>query len=88
MEKRRHERYTESLEIKVTWPGKGTLTGNTRDFSDGGTFIKINFNPEPPLNTEMMLQLNSMVGDSEAPILVARVVRVTDEGTAFEFIFS
>jgi hypothetical protein len=85
-ERRRHERYREQLEIKVTWPGKGTIIGRTKDFSDGGTFVCVAFEAQPPKETEMLLQLNALVHDQEAPILRARVVRSDREGIAFEFI--
>ncbi len=85
-EKRKYERYCETLEIRVTWQGNGTLVGNTRDFSDGGTFVLVNFDPRPPVDTEMILQLNSLVAGNEAPILNARVVRTEPDGIAFEFI--
>jgi hypothetical protein len=85
-EKRKYERYKEILEIKVTWPGKETHIGSTRDFSDGGTFILVNFDPKPPTDMEMLLQLNSLAGGIVAPVLRARVVRTTAEGIAFEFI--
>jgi hypothetical protein len=85
-ERRRHERYRENLEIKVTWPGKGSSIGKTKDFSDGGTFVCVQFVSQPPGETEMLLQLNSLVNGREAPILRARVVRSNAEGIAFEFI--
>ena len=85
-DRRKHERFTETLEIKVTWPGKGTKIGKSMDFSDGGSFIMVTFDPQPPLNTEMQLQLNSLVGGNEPPVLRSRVVRTTEKGIAFEFI--
>ncbi|HKZ17951.1 MAG TPA: PilZ domain-containing protein [Geobacteraceae bacterium] len=85
-DRRKHERFTETLEIKVTWPGTGTRIGKSMDFSDGGSFIMVTFDPQPPVNTEMQLQLNSLVGGSEAPVLRSRVVRTTEKGIAFEFI--
>ena len=85
-EKRKHERYNETLEVRVTWQDKETRIGSTRDFSDGGTFIIVNFDPQPPADMEMLLQLNSLAGGNEAPVLRARVVRTTAEGIAFEFI--
>ena len=42
-ERRRHERYEELLEVKVTWPGQGEREGMTRNFSDGGTFVEVSF---------------------------------------------
>jgi hypothetical protein len=85
-EKRKHERYRETLEIRVTWQGNGTLIGNTRDFSDSGAFVLVKFDPQPPLGTEVKLQLNSLVAGKEAPVLPARVVRTEPDGIAFEFI--
>jgi hypothetical protein len=84
-ERRRHERYQESLEIRVTWPGKETLVGVTRDFSDGGTYIRVQFEPQPAAETEMLLQLNAPVNEQAAPFLKARVVRSDVEGIAFRF---
>jgi hypothetical protein len=85
-EKRKHERYRETLEVKVTWQGHGTLIGKTRDFSDGGAFILVTYDPQPPRDTEVKLQLNSLVAGKEAPVLPARVVRTEPDGIAFEFI--
>jgi hypothetical protein len=84
-DRRRHERCQESLEIRVTWPGRETLVGMTRDFSDGGTFIRVQFKPQPAAETEMLLQLNAPVNGQEAPLLKARVVRSDVEGIAFQF---
>jgi hypothetical protein len=85
-ERRKHDRFEETLEIKVTWPGKGNVIANTRDFSDGGTFVQAVFDPQPPADTEMLLQLTSQVLGREAPVIRARVVRTTGDGIAFEFI--
>ncbi len=85
-EKRMHERYRETLEIKITWQGNGTLIGKTRDFSDGGAFILVNSDPRPLPGTEVKLQLNSLVAGKEAPVLPARVVRTEPDGIAFEFL--
>jgi hypothetical protein len=85
-ERRRYDRFRETLDIKVTWPGKATVIGKTRDFSDGGTFICVEFEPHPPAETTMLLQVDSLVNGHEAPVLKARVVRVSSEGIAFEFI--
>ena len=72
--------------MKATWPGRGTLVGVTRDFSDGGTFLEVRFEPPPPVGTEMELQLDALVDGGEAPVLRARVIRVTDEGIGFSFL--
>ncbi len=85
-EKRMYERYRETLEIRISWEGNGSLIGRTRDFSDGGAFILVNPDPRPLPGTEVKLQLNSLVAGKEAPVLAARVVRNEPDGIAFEFI--
>ncbi|HET6422012.1 MAG TPA: PilZ domain-containing protein [Geobacteraceae bacterium] len=85
-EKRKHERYQENLEIRIIWQGNGTFVGKTRDFSDGGTFITVDYDPRLSPGTEVNLQLNSLVAGKEAPVLNARVVRTEPDGIAFEFI--
>ena len=84
-ELRRYERFEVPLEIRVAWPGVETIIGITRDFSDGGAFIYVVFPAEPPAGTFMQLQLNSQVNGKDAPIIEAKVVRVTAEGIAFQF---
>jgi hypothetical protein len=48
--------------------------------------VHVDFDPRPPVDTEMHLQLNGTVLGKEPPVLKARVVRVTDEGVAFRFV--
>ena len=85
-DKRIHERFELPLEIRVTWPGRAEQVGVTKDFSDGGAFLMVAFETEPPHNTVMDLQLTSQVMGKEAPVLRGRVVRTAADGIAFEFI--
>lgn len=85
-EKRIHERFELPLEIRVTWPGRAEQVGVTKDFSDGGAFLMVVFEAEPPRDTVMELQLTSQVMGHDAPILRGRVVRTAADGIAFEFI--
>lgn len=87
-DKRKHERYELPLEIRVTWPGRAEQVGITRDFSDGGAFLMVVFDSEPPPDTVMELQLTSQVMGSDAPVLRGRVIRTAADGIAFEFILS
>jgi hypothetical protein len=81
------ERVEAPLDIKVTWPAAQQVKlAVTRDFSDSGVFVLVAFEPRPPVDTEMQLQLNGLVLGKEPPVLKARVVRVTDEGVAFRFV--
>jgi c-di-GMP-binding flagellar brake protein YcgR len=84
---RASERIEAPLDIKVTWPAmRQVKRATTRDFSDGGAFVHVDFDPRPPVDAEMHLQLNGSVLGKDPPVLKARVVRVTDEGVAFRFV--
>jgi c-di-GMP-binding flagellar brake protein YcgR len=85
-DRRQYERIEAPLEIKVTWPGKGTRLTTTLNFSDGGALVQNVFDEAPPVDTEVFLQLNAPVLGMEAPILAARVVRGTDTEIACQFI--
>jgi hypothetical protein len=85
-DKRIHERFEIPLEIRVTWPGKAEQVAVTKDFSDGGAFLMVVFEAEPPPDTVMELQMTSKVMGHDAPVLRGRVVRTAADGIAFEFI--
>ena len=85
-EKRIHERFELPLQIRVSWPGRDEQVAVTKDFSDGGAFLMVVFEEEPPQDTVMELQLTSQVMGKDAPILRGRVVRTAADGIAFEFI--
>lgn len=84
-DKRIYERFDVPLEIRVTWPGRSELIGVTKDFSDGGAFIFVVFDPQPPPDTIMELQMTAQVMGHDAPVLKGRVVRSASDGIAFEF---
>ena len=85
-DKRIHERFELPLEIRVSWPGKAEQVGITKDFSDGGAFLMVVFETEPPPDTVMELQMTSQVMGHDAPVLRGRVVRSAEDGIAFEFV--
>jgi hypothetical protein len=85
-DKRIHERFEIPLEIRVTWPGKAEQVGITKDFSDGGAFLLVVFEAEPPPDTIMELQMTSQVMGHDAPVLRGRVIRTSSDGIAFQFI--
>lgn len=86
VDKRKFERFELPLEVRVTWPGKAEQVGVTKDFSDGGAFMMITFEAEPPPDTIMELQLTAPVMGKPAPVLKGRVIRTVAEGIAIEFI--
>lgn len=83
---RQDERCRAALEVRVTWPGVGEMIAVTSDFSDSGSFIRVRFEREPAIGTEMLLQLTSLIKDRPAPQLRAEVVRVTPDGIGVRFI--
>lgn len=85
-DKRVYERFELPLEIRVTWPGRAEQVATTKDFSDGGAFLMVTFETEPPPDTIMELQLTSQVMGHDAPVLRGRVVRTAADGVAFEFV--
>jgi hypothetical protein len=86
-DKRSCNRMEASLELKVSWPEDGQVRrAVTRDLSDGGTFVFVTLEPPPPVGTEILLQLDRLVLGEEPPVLKARVVRITENGVAFEFL--
>ena len=85
-ERRNQERIEVPLEVRVEWPGYGTAIGVTRDVSDGGAFILVTLDPQPPPGTVIILQLTQQVMGHDAPILKGLVLRSELDGLAFKFI--
>lgn len=89
-DKRQHERYPIEVEVEVVIP---KLLRNqrrrmrTRDMSHGGLFIASDGKPLPPPGAELRLRVIGDGGDGEPmPVVRARVVRLSDEGMAVEFL--
>jgi len=85
-ERRRHERISEQLQVRVICPGCETQIGKTRDFSASGTFLEINLSSPPEPGTMIELQLDAPVDGGAAPVLKARVVRILSNGLGLEFL--
>lgn len=91
-DKRIHERYPIEVEVEVTIPKlfrEQRRVMRTRDMSHGGLFLESDGKALPPLGAELKVRVLREAGDGEAlPVVRARVVRVTAEGIAIEFISS
>lgn len=86
-EMRKHERFDAFLEVEVTWEGRGTATGLTRDLSDGGVRLDRPFNPPPAVGTVLQVRLAGPTGDGqEPPTLRARVAWVSPDGMGLQFV--
>lgn len=89
-DKRQHERYPIEVEVEVIVPKllrDQRRRMQTRDMSHGGLFIASDGRPLPPLGAELRLRVIREDGDGEPmPVVRARVVRLTAEGMAVEFL--
>ena len=89
-DKRQHERYPIEVEVEVVIPKlfrDQHRRMQTRDMSHGGLFIANDGKTLPPLGAELRLRVIREGGDGEPmPVVRARVVRLTAEGMAVEFL--
>ncbi|MCP3176057.1 MAG: PilZ domain-containing protein [Desulfuromonadales bacterium] len=85
-ERRNHERFDLSVDIKVMDEGGRTTLGITQNFSDGGALVQVDLEPPPAVGTVMSLQIHDPGSAFERPVLKARVIRVSAEGIAFELL--
>jgi c-di-GMP-binding flagellar brake protein YcgR len=86
-EKRKHDRLPLSAEVEVRKPDANPLLASTKDFSEGGLFIRLPASQRPAIGTVLTLQLKTPLGgDEPAPEIRARVVRQTDEGVGVMFL--
>jgi len=83
-ERRNHERFDLSIDIKVIEESGRTTIGVTQNFSDGGALVCVDLEPPPAVGTPMRLQIHDPGSPFERPVLKARVIRVSAEGIAFE----
>ncbi len=86
-EQRRHNRVEMRVDVEMVWPYHMTLRLYTRDLSHGGAFLESKDQPIPPVGTEITLKALKPEGDGEEPpVIKAKVVRITADGFAVEFI--
>ncbi len=87
MEKRAHERQAITNPIEILDPpdlGKANLV--TRDLSKGGAFILLDREECPPVGRVVTLRMPGLLWGEKLSTISARVVRVTDEGMALQFL--
>lgn len=87
MERRVQERQEVSLTIEVLDPPHlGKVKLRTRDLSKAGTFILLSKEQCLPVGRVMSLRMPGILWGEETSTISARVVRVTDEGMALQFL--
>ncbi len=87
-EKRRHERYPDSLAMDIMSPTGEIQTFVTRDISSGGIFVLAKYHDQLPLGAEVTITSTSHAHDQEPPTMRGRVVRRNGQGMGIEFLDS
>jgi hypothetical protein len=87
LERRVQERQEVSLTVEVLDPPHlGKVKLRTRDLSKAGTFILLNKEQCLPVGRVVSLRMPGILWGEETSTISARVVRVTDEGMALQFL--
>lgn len=85
--KRRSPRLPIQLEVEFNHDETGLVNLVTKDISDTGVFIILKLDKQPPLGTIAKVKLkNDFEDGEEAPILLMKLVRKTENGIGLEFI--
>lgn len=75
------------LQVELTWPGKQTVVGYTRELSDFGVIVACRFDPaQPPQGTILDARLTADIEGDDAPVIKTRVKETTPEGMELEFV--
>lgn len=80
---RRHVRINHSAYILLTLPGQEPTIVEMKNFSNGGLFLKYQSSSMPDIGTIVKVQTTEFEG---APVQDAKVIRITYEGIALEFV--
>ena len=87
MEKRAHERQTITIPTEILDPPElGNVNLVTRDLSEGGAFILLDREKCPPMGRVVTLRMPGILWGEKLSTISARVVRVTDERMALQFL--
>lgn len=84
-DQRRHRRIKLQMEVELSLPGEEPLTLTSGNLSDSGIYLQADDRPLPLLGREVYLRLKQALGDGEAPLVRARVVRIDDGGLGLHF---
>lgn len=82
--KRQHERYPLSVDVKVTHPDIGEKIVKTRNISDSGLFIIVEPTEMPAIGEVVVGQVQGEIED--APVVKMKIVRMEDDGLGLKFL--
>ena len=61
-DRRRFVRRSTAIRVQIAHPSFGIIVGFAQDISDGGTLVKIDNSPLPPVGTEVNVRFIKMAG--------------------------
>lgn len=85
-EKRRHERYPNSLEMAIKTPTGDIKTYTTFDVSDGGMFVLAVSHEQLPIGTEVTITPAQHTLEDQKPTMRGRVAHRSGQGMGIEFL--
>ena len=85
-ERRAHERHLVSLPVEIINPPVGKVTLLTQDLSLGGAFVKAEAEDCLAVGTVLSVRIPGFLWGEHTSTVVARVVRVTDDGMGLQFL--
>jgi hypothetical protein len=85
-EKRRHERYPDSLTMAITSAAGDIKTYVTHDVSDGGIFVLAENRQLLPIGMEVRITPTQHAHEAEQPAMRGRVARCDEHGMGIEFL--
>lgn len=85
-EKRRFERYPDSLEMDIKAPTGEIRTYTTVDISDGGIFVLVRSSEQLAIGTEVTIIPTLHTPEEQIPTMRGRVARRSGQGMGIEFL--
>lgn len=84
-EQRRHPRISIQIEVELIAPELGAITLNSGNLSNSGLFLCVDQSVPLQIGSEVSVRLKQALGDGEAPLVKARVVRIEEQGIGLHF---
>jgi len=84
-DQRRHPRVNLKIEVELIAPELGTVTLQSGNLSDSGLYLCADQSMPLQIGSEVSVRLKQALGDGEAPLVKARVVRIEDQGIGLQF---
>lgn len=83
-DKRQHERYPLSVDVKISHADIGEKIVKTKNISDSGLFILVEPTTMPSVGEVVQGQVQG--GHDDMPVVKMKIVRTEDDGLGLQFI--